>query len=100
MSTVPKFNDFQPRFFDLFPDGQWNREGPKLPRNAPADPSRKRTCIDPLGYLVVESAPFAPIDFAQDGPSEHPFALLSGTCERIPVVLRFIKLCAMEVLMG
>ena len=72
---------------------------PKLPRNAPINSVRKRTCIEPLVYLVIESAPFAPIDFAQDGPSGRPCFLLSGTCEWFPIVLMFTKLCTVEVLM-
>ena len=38
------------------PDGVEKR--PKLPRNAPIGPSRKRTFIDPLGNIAIEPAPF------------------------------------------
>ena len=36
------------------------RRMPKLPRNAPIDSGRKRTSIEPLGNIAIESAPFAP----------------------------------------
>ena len=39
------------------PDGVEKR--PKLPRNAPIGPIRKRTFSEPIGNIVIESAPFA-----------------------------------------
>ena len=97
---VPEFSDFQSRAFDLFLNARWHREGGGVTaKRPPIDSSRKRTCIEPLGYLDAESAHFAPIDFAHDVPSEHPFALLNSTCEWFPIVLMFMKLFTPEVLM-
>ena len=72
---------------------------PKLPRNAPIRPSRKRTCIEPRRYLVIESAPYAPFDCAQSEPRERPCVLLNGTCEWFQIALIGMGICPLEVLM-